>query len=408
MLKPVSRAASAAFTVRFTSQHTSCRRSYATISNASSNITVHKITPPSGSSFDFGAEVRGADLENISQDDFAVIRRALYENQVILFKKQQALSPFAQFKLTQLFDPSAGSYGHGKTLDKKKSILHPDLKTIPHQPQVQVIGNGPVSSFEGLKDITLKHPHHKTFHASPISESDDRDNTRFYRWHIDAALYDLHPPQVTSLMAVRVPRTETQTLRYDDNSGDSLQVTRGSTAFVSSYKTYDLLSPADKEFVRTTKVQYAPHPYIWMSSAKSRSDGLGLVSQGKELPLSELPPVDESKVKILPMVWKNPVTGRLALQVHPSAVQKLHLKDGSVIDDLREVRDIVHRLQRPGIAPELVWAVDWEEGDLAVFNNRGTLHSVTGSFLPDEVRIFRQCNLAASEGPLGPEDEITG
>lgn len=109
MFKPVSSVARASSAVRFTSHHIPPLRSYATISNASSNITVHKITPPSGSSFDFGAEIRGADLENISQDDFAVIRRALYENQVILFKKQQALSPFAQFKLTQLFDPSAGS-----------------------------------------------------------------------------------------------------------------------------------------------------------------------------------------------------------------------------------------------------------------------------------------------------------
>lgn len=66
-------------------------------------------------------------------------------------------------------------------------------------------------------------------------------------------------------------------------------------------------------------------------------------------------------IKILPMCWKNPVTGKLALQVHPSAIQKLILKDGTVIDDLKEVREIVHRMQRPGISPELVYAVDWEE-----------------------------------------------
>lgn len=62
----------------------------------------------------------------------------------------------------------------------------------------------------------------------------------------------------------------------------------------------------------------------------------------------------------------------------------------------------MHRLQRPGIAPELVYPVNWDEGDLALFNNHGVLHSVTGSFTPEEVRIFRQCNLAASEEPLGP------
>ncbi|KAF2022113.1 Clavaminate synthase-like protein [Aaosphaeria arxii CBS 175.79] len=370
-----------------------------------SNIEVHKLSPPPGSSIDFGAEIRGLDLENLSDADCAAIRKALYENSVILFKNQQNLTPRAQYEITKLFDPAADSYGHGKTLDAKRSILHPDLKTIPHQPQVQVIGNGFVESFEGLSNITLKHPHHKTFHSTSISDEEDRDNTRFYRWHIDAALYALHPPKATSLLAVSVPQSAPQTLHYtSDGSGDTLQVPRGSTAFSSSYTTYDLLSPADQHFARTTKVQYAPHPYIWMSSARSRPDGLGLESTGLELPESSLPPIDPALIQTLPMCWKNPVTGRLALQIHPSAVQKLVLEDGTVIDDLEEVRAIVHRLQRPGIAPELVYAVDWQEGDFVIFDNRGVLHSVTGSFLDEEVRVFRQCNMAASEPPLGPED----
>lgn len=225
-----------------------------------SKITVHKVAPQKGSSIDFGAEIRGADLENITEYDFAVIRQALYEHNVVLFKGQSSLSPRAQFELTQRFDPVSTSYGHGKTIDAKRSVLHPDLKTIPHQPQVQVIGNGPVAEFEGLKNITLKHPHHKTFHQEPISESEDRDATRFYRWHIDAALYGLNAPKVTTLMAVKVPKTENLKLRYDDASNDEMSVPRGSTAFVSSYRMYDILSEEDKEFARTTKVQYAPHP----------------------------------------------------------------------------------------------------------------------------------------------------
>jgi alpha-ketoglutarate-dependent taurine dioxygenase len=373
-----------------------------------SKITVQPITPPPGFNYNIGAELRNADLENLSDADFEVIHHALYTHQVILFKGQQTLSPKAQYELTQRFDPAAQTYGHGKTLDAKRSILHPDLKTIPHQPQVQVIGNGPVAEFQGLKNITLKHPHHRTFHKDVIPDDEDRDFTRFFRWHIDAALYDLHPPRVTSLMAVSVPKSPSQTLRYDDASGDNISpVPRGSTVFASSYTMYDLLSEEDKEFVRTTRVQYAAHPYIWMSQARSKTDGLGLVSEGKELPRSELPEIDEDKVQILPMCWRNPVTGKLALQIHPSAVEKLHLKDGREIEDLEEVREIVHRFQRPGIAPELVFAVDWEDGDLALFNNHGVLHSVTGSFRPEEVRIFRQCNLAASEGPLAPLVEAT-
>ena len=320
----------------------------------------------------------------------------------MVLKDQANCSPKAQYELTHRFDPSAKGYGHGKTLDAKRSILHPDLKTVPHQREVQIIGNG-VVSYEGLENAKLVHPHHRTFHKTPIPIKDDLSHTRFYRWHIDAAFYGLYPPKVTTLMAVRVPAGRRQTLRYDDGTGEELDVPLGTTAFVSGYTMFDLLSAEDKEFARTSKIEYAPHPYIWMSAAKSRSDGLGLISEGAELAPADLPEIEEDKIQILPMAWKNPVTGKLALQMHPSAVRKIHLANGDVIDDLSEVREIVHRLQRPGIAPGLVYAHDWEEGDLVLFNNRGVLHSVVGAFAEDEVRLFRQCNMAASEAVLGPE-----
>ncbi len=65
---------------------------------------------------------------------------ALFKHQVLVLKGQSHVTPKAQFELTQRFDPAGTSYGHGKTVDVKRSVLHPDLKTIPHQPQVQVIG----------------------------------------------------------------------------------------------------------------------------------------------------------------------------------------------------------------------------------------------------------------------------
>lgn len=139
-----------------------------------------------------------------------------------------------------------------------------------------------------------------------------------------------------------------------------------------------------------------------MSPARSRSTGLGMHSECLELPDSELPAIDPSKIMVFPMCWKNPETGKLALQIHPSAVRKIHLKDGTVLDDLEKVREIVYKLQRPAISPQYVYLHDWEDGDLVLFNNRGVLHSVVGAFKPDEVRLFRQCNLAASEPPIGP------
>lgn len=372
--------------------------------STSSGITVHPLPVRADARYNIGIQLCGADLECLSPSDEDVIKHALYEHQIIIFKNQSTLTPAAQYAVTRLFDPAATSYGHGKNLDAKRSILHPDLKTIPHQPQVQVIGNGLLSDYEGLKNVILNHPHHKTFHAVPIPEENDRDSTHFYRWHIDAALYHLEPPMVTSLLAVKIPKAGCQTLRYDDGTGDELSVPRGSTVFVSGETMYDILSESDQKFARETKVVYAPHPYIWMSAARSRSTGLGIVSEGLELSHEQLPPIEQDKIKILPMCWKNPVTGKLALQIHPSAVQKLIMKDGTVMDDLKEVRDIVYRLQRPGIKPELVYAIDWEEGDFVIFNNRAVLHSVTGSFLPHEIRIFRQCNMAASKPVQGPQE----
>ncbi|KAI1374513.1 Clavaminate synthase-like protein [Hypoxylon crocopeplum] len=368
-----------------------------------SQVVVEPLTFPKSSGIKFGAAVRNADIEHLTDADFDVIHDALFTHQVLVFKGQAGVSPVAQFELTRRFDPLATSYGHGKTIDAKRSILHPDLKTIPTQPQVQVIGNGFVAEYEGLKNIQLKHPHHKTFHATTIPADEDLDFTRFYRWHIDAALYGLAPPVATTLLAVKVPNGRRQTCRYDDGTDDELEVPLGTTAFVSGYSMYDLLSEADKEFARTTKVEYAPHPYIWISKAKSRSDGLGIVSQGLEIPMDDLPPIEEDKIQVLPLCWRNPVTAKLALQVHPSPVRKLHLADGTVMDDLTEVRETIHRLQRPGIAPNMVYAHDWEEGDFVLFHNRGVLHSVVGAFAEDEVRLFRQCNVAASHFPDGPE-----
>ncbi|EAU34048.1 conserved hypothetical protein [Aspergillus terreus NIH2624] len=362
--------------------------------------SVRPLTPPKGSDITFGAVVDDVDLENLTDDSWNTIHDALYKHLVVVVKNQHHLTPKAQYLLTRRFDPSATQYGHGKTVDATRSVLHPDLKTVPHQPQVQIIGHGHVDSYEGLTNIKLKHPHHRTFHRDPIPDEEDHDFTRFYRWHIDAALYDFYPPRVTTLLAVKVPKGRRQTLRYDDGSGETLDVPLGTTAFVSGEKMFDMLSPEDKEFVLNSRIEYAPHPYIWMSSARALPTGLGMYSEGKELPLSELPPIDESKIQILPMVWKNPVTGKPALQIHPSAVRKIHCKDGTVIDDLAKVREIVYKLQRPAIRPQYVYPHDWEEGDLVLFHNRGVLHSVVGAFGDDEVRLFRQCNLAAGEAPL--------
>lgn len=79
---------------------------------------------------------------------------------------------------------------------------------------------------------------------------------------MDAALYDLNPPKVTTLMAVKVPKGRRQTILYDDGSGEELDASLATTAFISGENMFNMLSPQDQEFVRTSKAEYAPHPYV--------------------------------------------------------------------------------------------------------------------------------------------------
>jgi alpha-ketoglutarate-dependent taurine dioxygenase len=351
---------------------------------------------------DFGVDAGSLDLPSLSDAEFAELERAVFTHQVVVVREQAGLSPQHQFELTRRFDPTVRTYGHGNRLDiMKQSVLMQDLVSIPDFPQVKLLGNGRVQNHQGIADVMLQHPSHRSFHLAPLSDEQMADGlTRFYRWHMDAALYELHPPKVTTLLAIQVPEAREETVLYDDGSGDSLRVRLGTTAFVSGAKAFETLSSAQREFALNTSARYAPHPYVWMKKARARSNGLGLVSEGRELRRDELPPYEEEKVTTLPLVWKNPVTGRRSLQLHAYCVEEL-IVDGKPIGDLTECRRLLYELMRPAIAPSRVYAHPWRPGDLVIFHNRGLWHSVVGSLKPTDLRVYHQCNLASSEPPCG-------
>jgi alpha-ketoglutarate-dependent taurine dioxygenase len=367
-------------------------------------LQVRPLVPDSASRVDFGAEVAPCDLEHMSDADFAVLERAVLTYHVVVVRAQAGLSPRAQFELTRRFDPTVETYGHGHQKDVlRQSVLVQDLVSIPDVPQVQLLGNGRLVGHEGLGEVELRHPSHRSFHRVPLTEAEEALGlTRFYRWHIDAALYKLHPPKVTTLLALQVPENRPQTVVYDDGSGDTLPVPLAATAFVSGYQAFRDLSREQQDWAVRTQVRYAPHPYVWIRNARARSNALGLESEGKELPREALPPFDIGGITTLPLVWVNPLTGEPALQAHASCIEEL-ITDGRPLGNLTECRRVLFELMRPAIVPAKVYAHPWRPGDLVIFNNRGLWHSVVGSLLPGDVRVYHQCNLASSEPPLGPD-----
>jgi alpha-ketoglutarate-dependent taurine dioxygenase len=369
---------------------------------------------------DFGREVRGINPGSFTAHEFEYIKEALYKHEALLFRDVK-LTPEQQYALVKAFDPESEAYAHGnyKTDNDKKSILHPHITAIPRQPQVQLIGNGDVYDHEGLAVAHLQHPSHKTFHKTRVSDEDEAKGiTRFYRWHQDAALYNLSPPKVTALYAISVPQGPLQICRYNDGTGDELAVPLGTTAFVSGKTMFEILPPELKSLAVRSRVKFAPHCFVWMAPARAHSTGLGLVTEGMETSLDKLPPWEESKVQVLPVLWKNPVTGNLHLQSSSCGAAELLVDrlpegakregalypDGAHITDLKTTRVLLYKMQRPGIAPNLVYPHDWQEKDLVLFHNRGVTHSVVGAFKAGQVRKFHQCNLAASDFPSGPTE----
>jgi xanthine dioxygenase len=374
------------------------------LGSASGGLEIRPLVHGASSEVDFGAEVAACDLAHLTDADFAALERAVLTHHVVVVRGQGGLSPKDQFALTRRFDPTVETYGHGHNKDAlRKSVLVQDLVSIPEVPQVQLLGNGRVTDHEGLAEVELRHPSHRGFHHAPLDDAQEAAGlTRFYRWHIDAALYKLQPPKVTTLLALQVPESRPQTVVYDDGTSDTLAVSLGTTAFVSGYQAFRALSPERRDWALRTQARYAPHPYVWIRNARARSNGLGLETQGKELRRDELPPFEESEITTLPLVWINPVTGEPALQLHAFCVEQL-ITDGRPLGDLGECRRVLYDLMRPAIAPAKVYAHPWRPGDLVVFNNRGLWHSVVGALLPSDVRVYHQCNLASSEPPLGPK-----
>jgi alpha-ketoglutarate-dependent taurine dioxygenase len=366
-------------------------------------MQIRSLEPAPYSHIDFGAEVAPCDLAQLSDQEFAELERAVLTHHVVVVREQAGLAPADQYALTRRFDPSVQTYGHGHNKDLlRKSVLVQDLVSIPDVPQVQLLGNGRVFDHQGLAEVELRHPTHRSFHRLPLTAAEEAQGfTRFYRWHIDAAFYQLQPPKVTTLLALHVPENRAQTVLYDDGTGDTLPVALGATAFVSGYQAFRALSATQRAWALRTQVRYAPHPYVWIREARARSNGLGLESEARELSREQLPPFDEASIATLPLVWVNPITRQPALQVHACCVEDL-ITDGVPLGDLRACRESLHTLMRPAIAPENVYAHAWRAGDLVIFNNRGVWHSVVGALAPSDLRIYHQCNLASSEPPLGP------
>lgn len=223
----------------------------------------------------------------------------------------------------------------------------PKRPAIPVQPQVHILGRGPLPDghYGFPPGFEVQGIDHQEFHLPPHIPAEEREAgaSRFYQWHFDAALYAIPPPRVGCLLAVRTPKGPDVTVRWEDDTGTEMKLAPGATAMVAGSRALEILDEETRQIVLHSRIEYAPHAFVWMAGAHSTRLGHLIESEGLETPLDQLPQWDKAKVCVYPMVWTNPKTGEKSLQVHGQAAFKLYLKsspDGeeTIVEDLKEVR----------------------------------------------------------------------
>ncbi|KAF3070876.1 hypothetical protein GL218_00667 [Daldinia childiae] len=363
----------------------------ATISEATFTITPMKKS--SNDKHDYGAIVSDIDLNNINDIDVRHLADAIWTHKVIVVKGQKGLAPIKQWDLEDCF----------------LNIAKHEVVGIPGAENVRLIGKGfQGEDHYGIKNKNITKPLSHDWHEKELPQDEfEKGNTRFQRWHMDAPLYGRDPAWFTTLRCIKRPTEPQVNIRWDDGSGLSMKVEPGLTAFISNVQMYEMMTEDEKKMADHSWVEYAPHPYMWIGDCKGNSNGLGLVSQGKEKELENLGDFDPKDIKTYPMVWVNPVTGEKAFQVHGICARRLFIRSSPteeprIVEDLVEIRKLLKIIQERVLKPEYILIPSLEEGDIVMWANYQMFH--TAIDYPDWFgpRTMHQANIASSAGPVGP------
>ncbi|GAA5832823.1 hypothetical protein JCM11251_005777 [Rhodosporidiobolus azoricus] len=366
----------------------------------------------------FGAEASGIDVNDLTEEQFRDLQRAVYEHKVVVLKGQGGLLPASQQELGVRFDPETpAELGHMESVRKNATIFGLGVTekkpTMPTAPKVNLNGSGTFKAghFGVETDFKLTALDHRGFHKHELSEKQvEEGHVRFQRWHIDwpAKKDEAYPAPITTIWAHTLPSPEPVTVHWDDGSGLSMPTRPGATAFIDCSAMYEALSPEQKQWVDNSLVEYPPTPYSWLRGAKADGLGLRVFNDGTETPIEDCPDPDVRNALICPMIWVNPITSARSLQVHAIIAWKIHhrtspTEDYKVIDDLPTVRQMLDDLQRPFVKPDNVFFAPTEEGDLLLFYNRGVRHSAVEFPASRGPRLLHQLQLVASDAPWAPK-----
>jgi hypothetical protein len=117
-----------------------------------SSLIGAEVTPPTG--------MHHIDPSALSFIDQRILRDSLFNNGVVVIRKQQGLDPSVMPALGRFSDSTAMNVHSGgeKMVTDKKNILSANRGArVPRAQQVSIIGKGKFKGHEGIEELDLKH-----------------------------------------------------------------------------------------------------------------------------------------------------------------------------------------------------------------------------------------------------------
>ncbi|HKK31183.1 MAG TPA: TauD/TfdA family dioxygenase [Alphaproteobacteria bacterium] len=159
----------------------------------------------------------------------------------------------------------------------------------------------------------------------------------------------------------------------------------GDTIFVSGYAAYEALSDRMKQYLDGV---YAINDFMSLHSRPSKTRSwTGEGAKGMAQTREENPPV------MHPVVRTHPVTGKKSLYVCQSFTTYL------VDVPEREGRGVLEFLFEHLSLPEFQYRFQWQNGSVAFWDNRCTLHYAVADYWP-RYRYMHRCSIRLGEKPF--------
>ncbi len=261
-----------------------------------------------------GAEVSGANLENLTNTEFAQIERAFTEHQVLFFRDQPPLEPEAQIAFATRFG-------------------EPHYHPAAPRP-------------EGYPELFVIHAHKDSTYADGNG------------WHTDVT-WSATPPKYALLRAEVIP----------EFGGDTL--------WGSMTAAYEALSPAMQKLfdgleVRHDNTSFIEGLYTKMGVEQVKKSGIDQRLRDAH------PGVNH------PLVRTHPETGRRAILFGGGFMRHIV----GVNEDENQL--LMSFLRRHIDNPHLHCRWQWRPGDLAIWDERSTVHRALSDHFPQR-RVMHRC-----------------